>query len=122
MRCILKNTWTFRVIGLRSQKHNKQTLPQNDDGRKQQVPMYKNIHYCVVNNLLYRAHKQDNGTLLQLVMATSLRHQFIHYAHNIPISGHLGRMKTLHMRLEVAYWLEIRKDVWSFCMNRISES
>lgn len=52
---------------------------------------------------------------MQVVVPAPLRQQFLQYAHDNPLSGHLGRMKTLRRLLNVVYWPTIRKDTWDHC-------
>ncbi len=58
---------------------------------------------------------KHQGYTHQLVIPASLRETFFAFCSFNPLSGHLGRMKTLRRLLDNVYWPEIRKDVWSFC-------
>lgn len=57
------------------------------------------------------------GKKLQLVIPANLQEEFLRYAHENPLSGHLGQMKTLLRLMEVAYWPSIHADVWKYCNN-----
>jgi len=74
------------------------------------------VAYIVENDYLFRrVPDKQLGYTNQLVIPASLREAFLQFAHANPLSGHLGRMKTLRRLLDNVYWPEIRKDVWSFC-------
>ncbi len=74
------------------------------------------IAYIIQNDYLFRSvPDKHQGYTYQLVIPASLKETFLHFAHSNPLSGHLGRMKTLRRLLDNVYWPEIRKDVWSFC-------
>lgn len=86
------------------------------EAAKQATTDSSRIAYCVQNDYLFRrVPNKDQGCVYQLVIPASLREQFLHFAHSNPLSGHLGRMKTLKRLLDSVYWPEVRKDVWSFC-------
>ncbi len=74
------------------------------------------IHYVIQNDYLFRCvPNKHQGETMQVIIPLTLREKFLQFAHTNPLSGHLGRMKTLRRLLNVVYWPEIRKDVWSFC-------
>uniref|UniRef100_A0A8C2F2M0 Gypsy retrotransposon integrase-like protein 1 n=1 Tax=Cyprinus carpio TaxID=7962 RepID=A0A8C2F2M0_CYPCA len=80
------------------------------------TPIKKRIAYVVQNDYLFRrVPDKQQGCTSQLVIPASLREVFLQFAHSNPLSGHLGRMKTLRRLIDDVYWPEIRKDVWSFC-------
>lgn len=54
----------------------------------------------------------QGGPKLQIVIPTCLRQIFLSYAHNNPLSGHLGRLKTLLRLLDICYWSTLRSDLW----------
>lgn len=74
------------------------------------------VHYVTENGFLFRSVPDGRkGQKLQLVIP-SIHHQaFVQYAHDNPLSGHLGKLKTLLRLLETVYWPTIRADVWKHC-------
>ncbi|KAI2647680.1 Transposon Ty3-I Gag-Pol polyprotein [Labeo rohita] len=74
------------------------------------------VHYSLENGILFRSVPDGlKGQKLQLVIPQSYREEFLQYAHDNPLSGHLGRLKTLLRLLEIAYWPTLRADVWKYC-------
>lgn len=74
------------------------------------------VHYVTENGFLFRSVPDGRkGQKLKLVIP-SIHHQaFVQYAHDNPLSGHLGKLKTLLRLLETVYWPTIRADVWKHC-------
>lgn len=74
------------------------------------------ICYVIQNGYLFRcAVNKEGSQVFQVIIPTQYREQCLQFVHANPLFGHLGRMKTLRRLLEVAYWPEIRKDVWKTC-------
>lgn len=74
------------------------------------------VHYVLENGLLFRSVPDGKkGQKLQLIIPLTLRQPFLQYAHDNPLSGHLGKLKTLFRLLEKVYWPSIRADVWKCC-------
>ncbi len=98
---------------------------QQEDGEIQELvtkakasinPDPTRIHYLMENGFLFRSMPQGpKGPKLQLVIPTCLRQNFLNYAHNNPLSGHLGRLKTLLRLVDICYWPTLRSDVWRYC-------
>lgn len=74
------------------------------------------IHYVVRNGFLFRSVPDgQKGQKFQLVVPEGLRKEFLKYAHDNPLSGHFGRLKTLLRLLDMVYWPSLRSDVWKHC-------
>ncbi|XP_073731162.1 retrovirus-related Pol polyprotein from transposon opus [Misgurnus anguillicaudatus] len=72
--------------------------------------------YVVKNDVLFRSVPvAKGGQRFQLLVPTNLKEVFLNYAHDNPLSGHLGKFKTLMRLLEFVYWPSIRTDVWQYC-------
>lgn len=84
--------------------------------QSQTVQDTSRVHYVLQNGFLFRSVPDgQKGQKLQLVIPTRHREEFLRYAHDHPLSGHLGRLKTLLRLLEVVYWPSLRADVWRHC-------
>ncbi|KAL7869726.1 hypothetical protein AOLI_G00137140 [Acnodon oligacanthus] len=76
------------------------------------------IHYVLQNGFLFwRLPEKADGPKDQLMILSSLCPATLEYAHDNPLSGNLGKMKTLMRMLNIAYWPTIRKDVWDYCQQ-----
>uniref|UniRef100_A0A8C1PDC5 Gypsy retrotransposon integrase-like protein 1 n=4 Tax=Cyprinus carpio TaxID=7962 RepID=A0A8C1PDC5_CYPCA len=74
------------------------------------------VHHTIENGFLFRSIPDgQNRQKLQLIIPPIHRRAFIQYAHDNPLSGHLGKLKTLLRLLETVYWPTIRRDVWNYC-------
>lgn len=63
------------------------------------------IAYIVQNDYLFRrVPEKQQGSTSQLIIPASLREAFLQFAHSNPLSGHLGRMKTLRWLIDIVYW------------------
>ncbi|XP_073808802.1 adenosylhomocysteinase isoform X1 [Danio rerio] len=84
--------------------------------KSQRTTDLKRTHYICKNGVLFRSIPDSKeGQRLQVVIPEKLREVTLSYAHDSPLSGHLGRFKTLMRLLEFAYWPSIRTDVWEHC-------
>uniref|UniRef100_A0A671M2X0 Gypsy retrotransposon integrase-like protein 1 n=1 Tax=Sinocyclocheilus anshuiensis TaxID=1608454 RepID=A0A671M2X0_9TELE len=76
------------------------------------------IHYTIENGYLFHSvPSQQQGQKWQLVIPVCFREELLKFAHDSPLSGHFGQLKTLLQLLEVAYWPSIWKDVWKYCRD-----
>lgn len=74
------------------------------------------VHYVMQNGILFRSVPDGHkGQKLQIIVPMCHREEFLQYAHDNPLSGHLGRLKTLLRLLDIAYWPTLRTDVWKHC-------
>ncbi|XP_053681478.1 uncharacterized protein LOC127161145 [Labeo rohita] len=86
------------------------------NAKKQHTTDLKRTHYVIKNEVLFRSVPcPKEGQRLQVVVPAKLKEVMLTYAHDSPLSGHLGKFKTLMRLLEFAYWPSIRTDVWQHC-------
>uniref|UniRef100_A0A3B1JJM2 Gypsy retrotransposon integrase-like protein 1 n=1 Tax=Astyanax mexicanus TaxID=7994 RepID=A0A3B1JJM2_ASTMX len=101
----------------RAQEVDGTLQPQRDETGNQETRKDR-IHFVTKNDILFRAvPNQQLGHTLQVVVPVQHREAFLQYAHDNPLSGHLGQMKTLLRLLNIAYWPSIRRDVWTYCKS-----
>ncbi len=98
-----------------SQKSDQSLQPLWDEAKLNPIDPQR-IHYVEQNNFFFRCIPDgQKGHTLQVIIPKYLRQQFLQFAHDNPLSGHLGRMKTLRRLLNVVYWPEIQQDIWGYC-------
>ena len=77
--------------------------------------------YVLVNGLLYKIRQtnknQDHRIISNnhlLVIPTSMKDKLIRWAHDHPMAGHAGRIKTTHRLISRVYWVALRRDVYKY--------
>ena len=60
-------------------------------------------------------HVSDGEEVLQLVLPNQCRQAVLRLAHEIPLSGHLGKKKTVERVLRRFYWPTLHRDVAEWC-------
>ena len=63
----------------------------------------------------WRRRDLKEPEVLQLVLPKEYRTPVLKLAHSVPISGHLGREKTMQRILARFYWPTVQKDVRQYC-------
>ena len=53
----------------------------------------------------------------QVIIPKSLRRMFLQLVHDAPVSGHLGRDRTLERARQTEYWPSVVNDVSNYCMG-----
>jgi hypothetical protein len=71
----------------------------------------------VKDGVLYKRWENNAGLEIrwQLLVPESLKKQAFHYAHDVPISGHLGVTRTLARMWLRFHWHKLRQDVQDWC-------
>ena len=65
-------------------------------------------------NVVLRGHSEK---VEQLIVPKPLRHRVLKTAHDIPLSGHLGKKKTLDRIHQRFFWPGVRRDVTAYCRS-----
>jgi hypothetical protein len=67
----------------------------------------------VTNGLLYKHYYRGDGSdeYFQLIVPQKLRKEVFYHMHKGPLSGHLGKKKTIQKTLQSFYWYELRQDI-----------
>ena len=79
----------------------------------------KDEHIESKHGILYRkvVPKGQSEVVEQLVVPKPLRAKVLQTAHDIPLSGHLGKKKTLDRITQRFFWPGVRKDVTEYCRS-----
>ena len=82
------------------------------------------VCFYVKNGVLMRKWRppnvsaEDEWTVNhQIVVPRVYRHEILNFAHETPMSGHLGANKTYHKILNHFYWPGLKSDVSQFCKS-----
>ena len=62
-----------------------------------------------------RGYEEQDMAVEQLVLPMQCRNTVLQLAHDIPLSGHLGKKKTTQRLLQRFYWPTIHRDVAEYC-------
>ena len=116
-RCTLPVDWADIAAAQQYDPEVQELVKEVQDGKVK----HGRIHYALENGFLYRIVPiKQEGQKWQVFIPKGMRTQFLHYFHDSPLGGHLGRLKTLLRLLEVAYWPDVRKDVWEYTKNCVT--
>ncbi len=90
------------------------------DAVRKEADVNSGAGYFWKDGLLFRKwipkghHEQDVATE-QLILPMQCRNMVLQLAHDIPLSGHLGKKKTTKRILQRFYWPTIHHDVAEYC-------
>ena len=83
-------------------------------------PCSAGIGFFRRDGLLFRrwtppGHDKQDMSVEQLVLPVQCRRTVLQVAHDIPMSGHLGKEKTAQSVLQRFYWPTLYRDVAEYC-------
>jgi hypothetical protein len=71
--------------------------------------------YRIYNDLLVHVEKMFGENVKQIVLPVCKRKEVLKMAHEIPLAGHLGELKTKQRIKYSFFWPSIKTDVKNFC-------
>ena len=103
----------------RWQKEDESLKPVQREVRDQSSLLGSELY--IKSRLIYRlwaplSRDEDMG-VEQLVLPTQCRATVLKLAHSIPMTGHLGKIKTASQILQRFYWPTMFKDVGTYCKS-----
>ena len=95
------------------------TTPSSSTFKQPIMRRYGQIwpQFSVVDGIVCRSYHPDSTAEMVVVpvLPSSLHHQALSRAHDLPIAGHQGKRKTLHRLRQEAYWVNMANDVEQYC-------
>lgn len=102
------------LLEISQAQKNDSTINHLKTDQKSRSVQGQKIYFEEYQGVVYRRVPGKIGEKYQVVVPQSLIPGFLHYFHDNPLGGHLGRLKTLLRLLEVAWWPSVWKDVWNY--------
>ena len=75
--------------------------------------------YFVKNDILYRKyyHRKSKSIYTQIVVPHILRQKLMSVAHDLPLSGHLGKNKMYAKMMKTYHWPKMYNDIAYYCRS-----
>ena len=86
-----------------------------DSGSPEKATRYVRKEGLIMCCRTPRNHVSDGEEVLQLVLSNQCQEAVLRLAHEIPLSGHLGKKKTVERVLQRFYWPTLHRDVAEWC-------
>ena len=88
------------------------------EAAKEGYPVEKGaVRFRVSKETLKRYFQQGNVECSQVCVPKTLRGPLMRFAHDTPMSGHLGAKKTKERIWAMFYWPRMSRDIWRFCVS-----